>query len=385
MLRYGRAENLPHLLHKERRWLALAATGGGMLEPWQHNFLKGFARILSNKSLDPVGRGDGRFTQAQINALWLREGVAEFPAAPLFGFYHTYEPHAPYHDARFAEGLPRGRVAVPFNEGNYLAGGQKALTADYSAEEQAFIGALYDGDVAASDAALDELLRLPGGGSLLDRGWLIVTSDHGEEFWDHGGMSHGHSLYEELLHVPLLIVPPGGLETGVRIAEPVSLLDLFPTACELAGLAPPPNLLGRSLKPLLSPDAEARAKVQLPAPPGLFVHCATYHGPTRWAIRRGNWKYILSLDVETWKKDEANRRMLRLEPEELYDLALDPREEKNLIAEKECAEVRKQLADALALLRATVLKPLELSPDRQAVQPPPLDPALLEQLKKLGY
>ncbi|GMV81808.1 MAG: hypothetical protein AMXMBFR7_29920 [Planctomycetota bacterium] len=384
-LRYGRAENLGHLLRKRLNAQSFAATGGGMLEPWQHNFLKGFSYYWSNPSLDPV-LNDGRMrTEAQRNVERFLACVNARSSAPLFGFYHTYEPHTPYRDTRFAPALPAGRIQAPFGEGGYLAGGQKALHAEYTPEERAAIEALYNGDVSAADEALGELLDGLDRAGLRDRAWIIFTADHGEEFWEHGGFSHGHSLYDELLHVPLLIVPPAGLRSTVRLTEPVSLLDVLPTVCGMLKLTPPPNLLGRDLAPLLTPDAATRAQVKLPQPPGLFVHCATYHGPTRWAIRHGDLKFIHTLDVETWTRDEANRRMFRLEPEELYDLAKDPGERTNLAADPAYAAARKTLADSLHLLRARVLQPLELSPQQESLQPPPLDPALLEQLKKLGY
>src|SRR6185295_6394549 len=95
---------------------------------------------------------------------------------------------------------------------------------------------------------------------------LIVTSDHGEEIVDHQSLGHGHSLYEELVHVPLLIRWPNGLPQGMRVDSPVSLLDIFPTLVEVLGLETPPGLQGEAMTGLLrgqTPRAPRRLYFEL--------------------------------------------------------------------------------------------------------------------------
>ncbi len=385
-LRYGRAAAIPAFLRKERHFHCVAATGGGMLEPWQNNFLKGFSYYWANPTLKVTLDAEGLArTEAYGNALRFRAQLQVPRSGPVFGFYHTYEPHTPYQDTRFVRGLAAGRIKPPFGEGTYLYGDVRALHADYSADEKAYVEALYDGDVGASDDVLKMLLADIEQAGLLKRSWIIVTSDHGEEFWEHGGMSHGHSLYDELLRVPLLIVPPGGLKQGVRVKQRVSLLDLFPTLCALVEAQAPPDLLGRSLKPLLDADPVGRENLTLPEEPGLFVACGVYHGPSRWALRRGPWKYIRSTDVGRWAQDEKNRAMFRLEPEELYDLSSDPGEQRNLAKAEAHRGTLEKLSKALDVIVESALTPLPLSMTDKDVRPAPADPAVLEKLKKLGY
>ena len=78
---------------------------------------------------------------------------------------------------------------------------------------------------------------------------IVLTADHGEEFKDHGSMGHGRKLYEEVIHVPLIVARPStdGNPPAVRVAQPVSGIDLFPTIAGLAGVEPPPGLQGSSL------------------------------------------------------------------------------------------------------------------------------------------
>lgn len=407
-VRYGRASNLPQILGREKNAYAFAATGGGMLEPFQNFFLKGFSYYWSNPNLDPLQVPPNETpeqerarlsawlgmlsppetksmvrTEADVNA---QHAIACLGASgACLGFFHTYQCHTPYTETRFVTIKADTKVPVPFGEGTYLAGGEKALYADFNQEQRAFIQALYDGDVAGADDNLDLLLGRIEASGLSERAWIILFSDHGEEFWEHGGLSHGHSLYDELLHVPLIVVPPGGLKEGVRIAEPVSLLDILPTVCEIAGAETPANLLGRSLKPLLTEDANARKKAALPDHPGLFAACGTYHGPMRWALRHGKYKYILTIGANAWAKDEANRKALRLVPEELFDLEADPGEQTNLATDGAHEKTRAKLADLLKVLREGPLAPIDHTKNPKGLDIPPLSPELLRKLKQLGY
>jgi arylsulfatase A-like enzyme len=78
-----------------------------------------------------------------------------------------------------------------------------------------------------------------------------VTADHGEEFWDHGSVGHGHSLYDELLHVPLLMRVPGVTHAGDRVKTNVGLVDVAPTILDALGIDPPETMTGRTFLPEL--------------------------------------------------------------------------------------------------------------------------------------
>ena len=114
--------------------------------------------------------------------------------------------------------------------------------------------ALYDGELSYHDKwfghFLDRLRQL----GVLNDTIIVYTSDHGEEFFEHGSVGHGHTLYEELVHVPLAIRFPGAIRGGARVSEPVELVDVVPTLLELTGREPLPEAEGRSLAPYFRGD-----------------------------------------------------------------------------------------------------------------------------------
>lgn len=171
------------------------------------------------------------------------EDLLRLLPSPFFLYLHLLDPHDPYAvpadavtprfaaawtgDPALAAGDPR-----PAAERLY-AGGDAGL----SAAALAHLSDRYDEEVAYADARLGDLLALLTRRGSLDSGWLVVTSDHGESFLEHGHLRHCRSLYDEELRVPLLVRPPGG--TAERRAErPVSLLDVAPTLLSAAGVEP---------------------------------------------------------------------------------------------------------------------------------------------------
>ena len=124
---------------------------------------------------------------------------------PFFLFVHVYEPHAPYDPPE------------PF---------------------RSRYGATYDGEVAASDGVVGELLTQLRHDGIYDRAIILLVSDHGEGLGDHGEQEHGILLYREALHVPLLLKLPGSREAGTRVQRPVGLIDVVPTIASLLKLGP---------------------------------------------------------------------------------------------------------------------------------------------------
>lgn len=138
--------------------------------------------------------------------------------------------------------------------------------------------------------------------------WIFVFSDHGEELWDHDGFEHGHTLYDELLRVPLIIDGPG--VEGARIDAPVSLLDLAPTILDALGEPIPPEMVGRSLLPLLRGETGAAAAFAqrdqaFGRPLYGFERWGVLHQQQKWTVFEG--------------------RQL------LFDLPSDPGEQQNLL------------------------------------------------------
>jgi len=151
--------------------------------------------------------------------------------------------------------------------------------------------ALYDVEIRTVDRYLigplvEDLKRL----GLYENALIILTADHGEEFFDHGAWEHGHTLYNELIRVPLVIKLPRSREAGRRVREDVGLVDLVPTILAEAGVAAPPSGFdGTSLCPLLNGE-NLPGRTLISFLPAGFV----YDFPSRVAVLRRPYKLVLN-------------------------------------------------------------------------------------------
>ena len=263
---------------------------------------RGFARYDHS----PAGDLDVRRADEVVESglRWL----AEPRTGPAFLLLHLMDPHIAYDPppdvaGRFTADLPSQRFRLPVRL-------PKAIRRDPPSAEvdRRFLEAAYDEELVAVDRALERLLRELDGGAL-EGSVVMVTSDHGEEFFEHGGFEHGHALYQELLHVPLLVWGPG-VRPG-RYDEPVSLVDALPTVLDAVGAPPQDGVSGRSLWGLVT-RGEALASRDLVAE-------ALLHGPERRVLVR--WPH--KLDVKTGPGRVR-----------LFDLEADPGERRNLAKER---------------------------------------------------
>lgn len=175
------------------------------------------------------------------------------------------------------------------------------------AAQLAYVRRLYRGELQVIDQALGELLDALEARGELDQALVVLVGVHGEEFLEHGGAGHGHTLYEESIRVPLAIRAPALLAPG-RVDVPVDLLDLAPTLTDLLGVDDDPRWQGESLVPLLD-DPQP--------PPRLIV---SYMGDGSRAALIGDYKFVLG----TGRGRESQR---------FYELGEDPSELADRIAE----------------------------------------------------
>jgi arylsulfatase A-like enzyme/Flp pilus assembly protein TadD len=244
--------------------------------------------------------------------------IAKQPS-PFFAWVHVFDPHSPY--------KPPDDVA-----------------AQYSAQP-------YYGEVAFVDRALGPLLDKL---SALSRPTLVVvTADHGESLGEHGELTHGMFAYEATLHVPLIVarVTPGRAgSAGIVVNTPVRHIDIVPTVLEAIGAPADPALLGSSLAPIIA----GRQAGDRPT----YFEAMTYNLVRGWAPLRG----VIA---------ERNK-YVDLPIPELYDLAADPSETRNLAAGS-----RDRLQVLTNLLRTYNVDP----PNRPGRE----SPAASAALKSLGY
>jgi arylsulfatase A-like enzyme len=231
----------------------------------------------------------------------------------------------------------------------------------------------YDGSIRGLDAELARLFeRLRGLG--LDRDVAVAfLADHGEEFQEHGRMWHGQSVYGEMMHVPLVIRWPAGLEGGRVIEEPVQLVDVLPTLFDLSGLKHPEGIQGQSLVPLLRPPTNG-------APGGwkrrpIILEKQAMGGDEHpeatesYAIIDGNWKLIHN------KVRPADR------PEyELFEFPKDRFDQQNVAAEH--PDVVQRMAKALNGWHSMATA-ARLKPDAETTKT--LSAEELQRLRSLGY
>ncbi len=179
----------------------------------------------------------------------------------------------------------------------------------------------YRGEVGYTDAMLAELLARLEGTGFLERAYVVITSDHGEEFLEHGGFEHGYGLHREVVRVPLVVAGPG-IAPGTRISEPVQLLDVAPTLLDLAGVMAPKTFQGRSLRPLLESRQGEASRTPAYAEISSRFLTPDEHDDERprrallqTAVDTGRWKVV--------RRRSAAGALLR---EEIYDLERDPLE-----------------------------------------------------------
>ncbi|MFK7987860.1 MAG: sulfatase [Sandaracinaceae bacterium] len=176
---------------------------------------------------------------------WIREHREE----RFFAYIQTIDPHVPYD--------PPGEILELYEPGGYtgsvnnrstgnLLEDVKAGRATLSAEDRRHIMALHDGEITFHDRHFATFLEALEEDGLLDDVAFVITSDHGEEFNEHGSYGHGHSIFQELLHVPLMMRWPGQI-APTRISPTVSTLDIAPTVLEAAGVEIPEEFEGQSL------------------------------------------------------------------------------------------------------------------------------------------
>lgn len=308
--------------------------------------------------MDPRSKPRARHVN-QAALAWLDAVRRERPARPVLLYLHYMEPHTPYAPSTEAVDRVLRRHPDPERAREMIASLYRGIDpARWSRPDPASLAAiedLYDSEVSDLDTSLRALFA-----SLEERGFLrdavvVVTADHGEEFREHGGMSHGSSLYEEIIRVPLLISSASDARSRA-VREPVGLVDVAPTVLQLAGLAAPDSFEGRSLVHTAAPVGEMVAYSEQADKPAWF---APPHRHDR-AVITGTRKLIVTSGGGT----------------ETYDLARDPAERRrDLVAPSE----RHVLTLALTRARERALR--NHSTARRAT----MDAETRARLRALGY
>lgn len=281
---------------------------------------------------------------------WLAENKNE----RFFLFLHYYDVHSDYSSLRRYEtqfvgpysGLVDGSTSqlLRFRKGQF----------DLNKADVKHLSDLYAAGVRQMDDDLKKLFAFLKKQKLLDKTLLIITSDHGEEFLDHGGVLHGRTQFQELIHVPLIIRAPG-IPRDKRINYPASLVDVMPTVLTMLDIPAPSSIDGIDLSSLWQKGGTQ--------PPTTFIFAEADHYNIKHDIKRAirHQQYKLHYDLLTKET-------------QLYDLANDPKEKVNIISE------HNPMAESLLKRLKKFMQSEKTAPKRT-----PLSPQEIEKLKSLGY
>jgi len=330
------AKDLPYLpdLLRRRGYRTGAFVGSMILDPKNVTAL-GFERGFDvySAGFHKRKKGEDRYQSVERRAsevvdralTWL----SKQPRGPFFLWVHCYDPHAPYEPPE------------PFNTR---------------------FKDPYDGEIAYTDAAMGKLFDALRARGLYDNTMITVTADHGEAFGEHGERHHGIFLYDETIHVPLLIKLPREVSAGRRADARVRLVDIAPTMLQGAGFSVPPAMQGESLLGLMRPRAESSSPAEAKA------NDRPAYGETIYAHRAFGWSVLRSWRAGKYLYVQAPKR-------ELYDQATDPRADNNVETGS------KAVADTLA----GQLDGFRRKTSSTNASPTNLAPEQAENLRALGY
>lgn len=356
---------------REQQFYCAAFTGGGFVSE-TYGFSKGFDVYQEIKLHgDHAIRFDEAERLAQMASRWLEDNKDK----NFFLFLHTYQPHDPY-----ANLSPIGKEFLEEDaeweqaEMESLFDGKGRFQTQFSERQKQNIIALYDGEIKYTDAflvlpILDKLKEL----GLYEKSLIILTSDHGEEFFDHEAWLHDHSVYDEGIKIPLIIKFPDAEYKGIQIEKIARITDILPTILDQMRIKTSNRQFdGVSLFPLL----KGKEKTQR-----TFISDVALRefeiAPAMISINKNKFKFILNRKIES-PYIKSSVRNFDGSQIELYDLEKDPGETKNLAANIAYRDMCFELLNKINKL-------LDQAGEIEKRDEVTLDQSLRERLKALGY
>jgi arylsulfatase A-like enzyme len=352
-----------------RRGYQTAGVVSGPYLRRTHNLQQGFEHWDESAASITSALAHGDVTNPRMEAA-LRHFLEEErdPTRPLFLFSYFWDPHfdflppAPY-DEMFV-----GPGSEPIDVHDFDT--NPAVHAGMPPAQLAYLLAQYAGELRWTDLYLGRLFRMLKEQGLWDEAVVIVTADHGEEFFDHGAKGHKNNLHAETTRVPLIVKYPGQRE-GRRDSRLVSLVDVVPTILEITGIEAGFPVHGRSL---LEPEPDPGRSILFELleqhyyrdPDGTL----STRGRRRNAVRQGDFKLLWSEDESTGAARGSLLYDVRRDPAERSELGSDEGGRRAALQEVFRSGVERARRDAARYRRGG---PAELSS------------AEIEQLKELGY
>ena len=268
-----------------------------------HLCLYNILRLIRARFLSKQKQVNHYYQDARVVNQLAFDWLEDVKDSRFFLFLHYMDPHDPY-------------FAHPYN-GEGVA---RVSTPNPNPDQAEEIKQLYDGEVSYLDHHFGKLIDFLKEEGLYENTLIVFTSDHGEEFFEHGGWWHGLTLYDEQIYIPLMIKYPEGQNRGIIKNEIVRTLDIAPTILDYINSKVPPTMQGSSLL----------KEYHLRSPQDQMVFAEENHENN----------ILQSVRSDTWKLIIANQNNPRgLSPQELFNIAGDPEEKNNRAAsEKEKTE-----------------------------------------------
>ncbi len=322
--------------------------------------------------------GDGKLTEHERSAGSVTQSVIRYlkpwtSRQPLFLFVHYFDPHKPFEPPAPYDTMYRWEDVKSDSPGEhitvYYSTPHSLSDEHWQLSKQAALG--YAGEISYMDQHLGSLLDYLKQKGILDDAILVVTSDHGENFWEHMPyFHHGTSTYQTSMHAVCMIRLPDAAQGGTVVNQPLSSIDILPTVLAYLGLPAPDGIDGRAFDVkrcaasigdrLVYGQATLTRPWKAPAVSGGWQNANKAR-----CVRSGNWVFM--------QTPFASR-------EELYDLSTDPYEQNNLLisSSPQMAAVARKLKDSLEAWAASA-DPLESYREKERRE------ETIEKLKALGY
>ena len=343
----GKARTLAEVL-KERGYATLAAVSARHLNPGNSNFGQGFDVFLESEDHQMRAGARNRGLFEELKRIASQE-------KPFFAWVHYFDPHGTYDPPDpYARLYPREMDHDPILPREYMNIGPLRRAESVDPDEMI---ALYKGEISYLDAQIGALLDLLSTMNLEERTLVILTADHGESLTEKDIYFCHAGMYNEVLHVPLIMRLPGVIPAGSQALSLVSPVDIFVTALEILGVGATADLDGKDLTPaFLDPDARIHEYVVSEAVKGVIR-----------VLHSGDMKYVRP-DGAEWSMPEDHL----YRPFTDYDERIDLKEVQSEVAARMAGFLDRWIEEARgeALPRET---------------PGPVDAKTRESLKALGY
>jgi arylsulfatase A-like enzyme len=336
---------------RERGFRTSALANAAFLDP-----TFGLARGFEKYDFRPAESEDLRRAGETVDLALDR--LEESPDAPDFLLLHLFDPHMPYDPP----GVFRSLLTADY-EGDWsppLKLHRQTMDPEWmpGPEDFRYMRLIYESEVAYVSREVGRLFEGLRERGLWDDALVLLTSDHGEEFREHGGWQHGHSYHDEVIRVPLLMKLPAGMEPARSVVgAQVSLLDVMPTVFDVVDGDVPESLRGETLLPLVTGSDAPHHR--------MAVSERNRREGEQISLRDDRYVFIWDLERDTGR---------------LYDWREDPGELHDLASER--PEEAERMRAVLAAERARMEAEAEEAGAREVVSPAiPLQ----EQLESLGY